>query len=211
MEEATVSESTRTQTTTQRTGGEETTTLPQYIPIYLVPARRGEMYFLSHRLTQLALKTYAELDSEDPQTANQFFETFGPGNIILYPDRPHERFSDYERLLELLLKDNSEKYQSIHKGTPFYFMSWLAFDLRNFEKALFYMDAAISEDIRQEQDGWLDRPAGSFLTLSSPEVQPAQCVNVQVAQRTIGIIRRRLNAQIERFNSVSNLEAITLE
>lgn len=198
-----MSESTRTETTTQRTGGEKPTTLPQYIPIYLVSARRREMYFLSRSLTQLALKMYAELDAEDPQAANLFFETFGPGNMILYPDRPHERFSDYERLLELLLKDDSEKYQAIHKGTPFYFMSWLAFDLRDYEKALFCMDAAISEDIRQTPGGWLDLPAGSFLTLQSQEFE--------VARRTIAAIRKRLNEQIERFNSLSGLEPITLQ
>lgn len=199
-----MSEGTHTRTTTQRTSGAETTTLPpEYVPVYPLSARRGEMYFLSHRLTQLAMKMYAELDSEDPQAANQFFETFGPGNIILYPDRPHERFSDYERLLELLLRNDSEKYRSIHKGTPFYFMSWLAFDLRDFEKALFYMDGATSEDIRQNPDGWLDLPAGSFLTLRSSEFQ--------VAQRTIETIRSCLNRQIERFNSVSGLESITLQ
>lgn len=196
-----MSESTHTQTTTTTSGGKsgaQTTTL-----LDISPPAEPELYFLSHRLTQLALNMYAELDGKDPKAADRFFETFGPGNILLYSDRPYERLSDYEELLKLLHKDDPEKYGEVHKGTPFYLMSWLAFDLRNFEKALFYMDAAISEDIRREQDGWLDRPAGSFLTLSSPEVQPAQ--------RTIEMIRRRLNEQIKRFNSVSNLEAITVE
>ena len=32
-------------------------------------------------------------------------------------------------------------------------MSWFAFDLRNYEKALFYLDAGISEDFKNYHAG----------------------------------------------------------
>ncbi|MGD0778045.1 MAG: hypothetical protein ABSC05_35120 [Candidatus Solibacter sp.] len=90
-----------------------------------------------------------------PQQGNQFFEVFGPGNIVSNPDRPFERFSDYEELLVRLMATDRDKYQKMHKGTPLGFMSWLAFDLRNYEKALFYMDAGISEDVKNFPDNWI--------------------------------------------------------
>jgi hypothetical protein len=57
-----------------------------------------------------------------------------------------------------LREADAVKYRQIHKGIPFYFMSWLAFDLRNYEKALFYIDAGISEDVRKNPKGWQENP-----------------------------------------------------
>ena len=56
------------------------------------------------------------------------------------------------------------------KGTPFGYLSWLAFDTRNYEKAMFYMDTGIAEDVRKHKDpvnptGWLVNPGPKFLTL----------------------------------------------
>ncbi len=202
------STSTTTTTTTRaesiagKVNGPVSSTQPPKQQIYLLPAH-PEMYFLSDNLKQLALKMYMELDTVDPDRSNKFFETFGPGNIVLYPDRPHERFNDYEKLLKLMFDNDHIKYRSIHKGAPFFFMSWLAFDLRNYEKALFYMDSAISEDIRLDPSDWLSLPAGSFLTLTLPEFQ--------IAHRTINMIQVLLNKEINRFNSISDLKPIIIQ
>ena len=88
-------------------------------------------------------------DEEFPGTsADQFFGEFGVGNTTEVVDRPLERFREYEELLAALRQANPAKYASIHKGTPFFFLSWLAFDMSNYETALFYLDAGIAEDIR---------------------------------------------------------------
>ncbi len=170
------------------------------------------MYFLKDQLIRLAQQIYANSDPTDPATADRFFETFGPGQRFshslsdpvteYFPDQPFERFSDYESLLTLMQQIDGEKYKLMHKGTPFYYMAWLAFDLRNFEKALFYMDAAISEDIRKSPDEWISQPAGSFLTLNSA---------FQVSHLTIDSIRRRLNEQLERFNRTSGLPTFSID
>jgi hypothetical protein len=170
------------------------------------------MYFLKDQLIQLALQLYATLDPTDPAVADRFFETFGPGQRFshslsepvteYFPDQPFERFSDYETLLTRLQQADAGKYRLIHKGAPYYYMAWLAFDLRNFEKALFYMDAAISEDIRKSPGEWITQPAASFLTLNS---------TLQVSALTIDSIRRRLNEQLERFNRISGLPTLNLD
>ena len=109
--------------------------------------------------------------SRGSQDGDDFFGTFAPGNNADYPDRPYERFSDYEELLLLLMKTDEEKYRKMHKGTPFGFLSWLAFDMRNYEKAMFYMDTGIAEDVRKHKDtsnptGWLGNPGPRFLMLN---------------------------------------------
>ena len=159
------------------------------------------MHFLTNPLVKLALQHFDRLDPDPPQNGDWFFETFGPGNSLNATDRPHERFQDYEQLLKLLFDKDRKKYEKIHKGTPFYFLAWLAFDLRKYEKALFYIDAAISEDVRHAGDTWIDGPAAAFLKLDYRD---------EVAERVIRKIHDLLSAKLDRFNGVSNLKAISV-
>lgn len=80
-------------------------------------------------------------------------------------------------------------------------MSWLAFDLRNYEKALYYLDAAISEDVKNAGTNWINLPGAQFLKLST---QP------HVAERVIKNIRELLTRHLDRFNSISSLAPINL-
>lgn len=78
-----------------------------------------------------------------------FFEHYGAGNTIYAFDRPYERMILYVSLLEMIHAHSPDGFTSIHKGTPYYFIGWLAFQVEDFETGLFYIDAAISEDIRR--------------------------------------------------------------
>ncbi|WP_157067415.1 hypothetical protein [Desulfosarcina cetonica] len=143
------------------------------------------------------------MEINGPEDGDWFFSTFGPGNVLNWVDRPYERSSDYEELLRILEEDDTEKYHSIHKGTPFYFLSWTAFDLRNFEKALFYIDAAISEDIRKLPNDWINQPGAAFLTLQDP--------HTQVASRTIENVRQYLVQELNRFNNISGRPPLDIQ
>ena len=121
------------------------------------------MYFLDEATERYAIFFYRIMDES---MGDELFHLFGPGNVIPFPDKPFERFSDYENLLKQMRKSDRQKYEKIHKGTPFYFLAWTAFDLRNYEKALFYIDAAISEDIKNANtEPWLQLPASKFRLL----------------------------------------------
>lgn len=157
------------------------------------------MNFLTDPLVQLAFHHFDELDITK---GDWFFSTFGPGNLVNATDRPHERFDDYENLLCQLQQRNQQKYDQIHKGTPFFFLSWLAFDLRNYEKALYYLDVAISEDVKNAPTDWVDRPGAQFLKLSS---QP------HVATRVIAKIADLLTSELNRFNRISSLPAVDID
>jgi len=151
----------------------------------------------------LALRLFDRLDVSDPGNGDLLFNIFGVGNTVESVDRPYERFRRYEELLLLLRGHNATRYDQIHKGTAFWFLSWLAFDLRNYPKALFYMDAAGSEDLRRAPHCWLTEPAGAFLTLSNPaERGPGWHV---------GRLRGLLSEQIARFNGISSEAPLTVD
>lgn len=100
------------------------------------------------------------------QEADNYFHRFGVGHTIP-ATLSYERFMCYECLIDRLRKLDFSKFQKMHKGTPYYFLAWTAFDIEDYEKALFYSDAAIAEDIRIKDRGWKNTPIGMWFTLKS--------------------------------------------
>jgi hypothetical protein len=99
------------------------------------------------------------------QIADKYFGDFGVGNVVQAINAPHERFVCYEFLLTMLRQRNVSKFEKMHKGTPYYFLAWTAFDLRDYERAVYYLDAALAEDIRLWPEQWMNTPIGMILTL----------------------------------------------
>jgi hypothetical protein len=165
------------------------------------------MHFLNPPLVSYAIRYFLQMDCADPAQGDVFWELFGAGNRNAFSDRPFERLSDYEEMLRLLLRADEKRYELLHKGTAFYIMSWLAFDLHNYKKSLFYIDAGISEDVRKTEhgenpDGWKTLPGAKFLLLEPVD---------QVANRAIQDIRKALSSEIDHFNSVSQRPALDLD
>ncbi|PIP61870.1 hypothetical protein COW99_01450 [Candidatus Roizmanbacteria bacterium CG22_combo_CG10-13_8_21_14_all_38_20] len=143
-----------------------------------------------------------EYDALDEGKGDKFFAKYGVGNDIFTVDKPFERARAYESLLHFLHKYNNKQYHKIHKGTPYFFIGWTAFQFFDFEKALFYMDAAASEDIRRIK----------MQNLSSETTAPAlDFILLNPQSNSIGVL---LNAQlrsvildgIEEFNVDSGLD-----
>ena len=147
--------------------------------------------------------SWNEDQSADPSNANCLFEYYGPENILERRSGPFRRCQAYEHLLEALCDADNEKYLRIHKGTPFYFLAWHNYEMGNYEKGIFYIDAAISEDIRKDPNGWRNGSAGMFLFLRTPENHPP----TRIARHFINSIQSRLND----FNSISNKPPIFLD
>jgi hypothetical protein len=164
------------------------------------------MYFFHERLVEYAIAYFNAVDFGPASDGDTFWGLFAPGNTVYFSERPFEGFNDYEEMLLRLRASDAQKYERMHKGTPFYYMSWLAFDLRNYEKALFYIDSAISEDVRrtrdtQEPQAWKHAPGAKFLLLEE-ENQPAK--------RTIVAVRTVLTQEFDRFNGVSQKPPLDL-
>lgn len=150
-------------------------------------------------LPGIVIAEYLGIDSRDHAKANRFLETYTIGNDTEVVDRPFERFKHYEELMHGLRSLDVRKYEEMHKGTPFFFMAWLSFDMRNFERALFYLDTAISEDVRNSTE-WRTLPGADFLKLGLRNV----------ARRTVEELRNILQLQMQRFNELSGRKAVTL-
>ena len=168
-------------------------------------AIRLGVYFFQEPLVDYIVEVFKSHQFNDPAEGDRFFGLFGPGNTTVVPDRPFERFRDYEDLLFRLQQADPDKYKTIHKGTPFGFLSWLAFDLRNYEKALFYLDAGISEDVRKANppESWINNPGPRVLLL---DVDP----NNVWFRRTVLEWKRILQRELMRFNAISGGPALDL-
>ncbi|MFO8054397.1 MAG: hypothetical protein R6U19_04445, partial [Bacteroidales bacterium] len=81
-----------------------------------------------------ALHAFRSLDVTTPSDGDRYFEVFGVGNTLERVDRPFERFICYEFMLNELRNADAAKFNKIHKGTPYYYLAWTAFDLGNYSK-----------------------------------------------------------------------------
>lgn len=152
-----------------------------------------DFYLLQSDKIAVARLSFQQLKIIGPETGDRFFEAFGPGMPIFEISQPYERFHDYEQLLVILHSDNPSKYKKLHKGTPFFFLGWAAFDMQNFVKAVYYLDNAISEDIRSFPDKWEGTEGTNalrlFLNIHSPVF------------RVVEKLRTVIDGEIKRFNS----------
>lgn len=156
----------------------------------------GKYYILRSERVSLARLIFQQLTIENPSTGDRFFEAFGPGMPILEVSQPFERFHDYEQLLNILNSDNPNKYRELHKGTPFFFLGWAALDMRNYTKAVYYLDNAISEDMRSFPKSWRGTEGTNALKLIPNEHSPVY--------RVIKELREVLEEEVRRFNSGTN-------
>jgi hypothetical protein len=157
--------------------------------------------FLTEHGLKCARADFAALSPAVPRDADTFFQSYGVGNDPARVNRPLERFQHYYHLLEVLAADDPVKYRELHKGTAFYFMAWSAFDYADYERAVFFMDVAIAEDIRKDPAEYLNTPAVRFLTLSDD-------LN-QAAERITKDLQAIVDGQLARFNALSQLRTMT--
>lgn len=143
-----------------------------------------------NHLLDLAVLVFKERDLREPAEADRFFAEYGIGNTVEFPASPYERFVYYKELLTRLRASDKQKFASVHKGVPLYFLSWLAFDLHQFEAALHFLDACIEEDKNKAPTEWFQNPAAQFLVLNA---------SVQGAQRTAQMLASRIDQELSRF------------
>lgn len=156
-------------------------------------------FILSDDKVQNALDEFRtkEINGDD------FFGRYGPGNTFPSANRPFERFADYQLLLEKMEAIDKEKFARTHKGTAFFFLFWTAYDCGFYEKALFYLDAAISENVLIAPHSWHKRQSAKYLWLNeAPDKAAGRAV-----EHTKGLLKE----QLDRFNSIAGVKTVTLD
>ncbi len=145
------------------------------------------------------LEAFRQLDASLPENGDLLFETFGAGSAA--NTQPYERYHDYELTLILLKQENSNKYELLHKGMPYFFLGWLAFQMRNYEAANFYIVAAIKEDERKSNglafDVWINNPAGQFMLLQEANHAASVVTIVMRAFVNDSLIRYAINTSTD--------------
>ena len=116
---------------------------------------------------------------------NTFFSSFKYVHDVLYGD-PSQGVQSGLQLLNSCRSIDSEAYDEIHKGSPYYWLGIGAFRANDHELAAFFFDAAVSEDIRAGADP-LDNPTPAlrFIMIEGePEEQAARSL-VRMAQARV--------------------------
>lgn len=77
-----------------------------------------------------------------------------------------DKIKIYKLLLRKIKEFNEEGYDKTHKGVPYYFIGWFSLNIKNYEQAIFYFDAALAEDkINHSFDTWNNSGAALFFKL----------------------------------------------
>lgn len=105
----------------------------------------------------------------------------------------------WEHVLQTLREHDVATYHAIHKGEPLYWLAVASYAARDFERALFYMDCALAEDIRRWERRWSEYPAGLFVMLNDTNTN-------QAALPTTRAIRATFDAACADVAARSNIQ-----
>ena len=113
----------------------------------------------------------------------EYFQGFNLGQLV-HSGAVLEARNEGLRILTECLRADRDAYKSIHKGGPYYWLGMAAFVMHDFETALYFMDAAASEDMRHEPP-LPDAPGVLFIRLEGDSPNQAAQQMVQVGQARI--------------------------
>ena len=128
-----------------------------------------------------------QISQEDGETmrraSSDFFARFGLGNLIV-TGQFFQAMDKGEEILHLCHRLNQELYSKMHKGLMFYFMGIAAYRIHAYASAIYYIDSAVSEDLKNEPDNY-NSPSRLFLRLEGERDEQAAKVVVQDAEERI--------------------------
>lgn len=144
-------------------------------------------------LPKEALASMLKHCATDREATEAFFNNFlyvkhlFSGNYSMALDQGIE-------LLDTLQGIDNDAYRQVHKGTPYYWLGTAAFLMHDYQTAIFFYDAALSEDIRAGARADKNpTPAMHFILLEGEKLKQAAKSLVQDSQA-------RLQAQIQIYN-----------
>lgn len=142
----------------------------------------------------------------DPGAANAFFGQFSyVGELI--SGNYSASFDEGCRLLRLCQQLAPEEYKKIHKGTPFYWLGTAAFLKYDYETAVFFYDAAVTEDLRiNANPDTNSTPSLRFIQIEADPVEQAARSLVQDTHCRLEIALGNYNRLPGRLANVAPLQ-----
>jgi len=116
-------------------------------------------------------------------SGTEFFQTFNFG-FLVQARQPAFAYTEIFRVLQECREADLQAFAQVHKGGPYYWLGLSAFLMRDFESAVFYMDAAAAEDLRRDPQA-TDTPAVLFLMLRGDHPSQAAKDLVEASQALI--------------------------
>lgn len=116
-----------------------------------------------------------------------FWNTYNPNPRLLITNRQYLALRDrLFGLLKACKRIDADSFSKIHKGHPFYFIGISSFLLRDFEIAIYFFDAAVSEELKFGTHP-IDNPSPStrFLMLDGDSKEQAAQKLTQDAQEKV--------------------------
>lgn len=127
-----------------------------------------------------------------------FFSRFA----YYHPGKPFETLESGEALLSKCKQLAPDAYNKLHKGTPFYWLAQAAFLVHDYETATFYIDAAVSEDLRKNVSD-TSSPALLFYLLNDIDER-------QASLELVKLVRARIEKAIKDYNRRPDLNSAPL-
>ena len=152
------------------------------------------------------IEDYYQLGFDHGPNADEYFVDFRIRNKLNIDHNPFKQIKVYKKLLKELQDKYPYEYKKIHKGTPFFWIGWYSFLAEYYNQAVFYIDAAMSEDkINHKTGDWLDSGAAMFFRL--------KLTNYQVMFRSSSApeLNEVLKKEFKRFNLLNLNNNINLE
>lgn len=151
-------------------------------------------------------KMIAEISEGNSTASGDFFARFGLGELMK-TGRFFEALDKGRDLLHLCHRLNQETYSKMHKGAPFYWMGMASYRIHDFTSAIYFIDAAVSEDLKNHPH-IINSPARLFLRLEGEVGDQAAKPLVQGAQNQIEKHIKLYNEIIE--NSKETFPPLTM-
>jgi hypothetical protein len=141
------------------------------------------------------------------KSATRFWNTYNHDPHSLLINRQYLLLRD--RLFSLLTackRIDADVFAKIHKGHPFYFIGISSYLLDDYQTAIYFLDAAVTEDINSGADP-IDRPSPStrFLMLEGEAEDQAAKEITQIAQAKVERALTHYNDKIAKNSNVSQL------
>jgi hypothetical protein len=146
-------------------------------------------------------------NAKDINVATKFWNTYNVDPIGLLNNRQFLLLRD--RLFELLRvcqKIDADAFAKIHKGHPYYFIGISSYLLDDFQTAIYFIDAAVTEDLNSGADPISNpRPSTRFLMLQGDADKQAGKVITRYTQAKVERALEHYQNKITKDQSIPQL------
>ncbi len=141
------------------------------------------------------LAAYNHASKPPPENANHFFNSF-LYKVYLFNGNPSLSVDLGVELLQKCKQTNPEIFSNIHKGTAYYWIAMAAFLMNDMERAIFFIDAAVNQDLRLGSDpNENPSPALLFMLIDGAS-------DLQAAKQMVVKTQARFDELIEFYNQL---------